>query len=176
MLGAIWAQTTDGVIGFDGGMPWHIPEDLAHFKEITLKYPVIMGRRTWESLPEKVRPLPGRDNLILSSRPAGDWSHGARVLARLPEITEDTWIMGGAQVYAKTLADVDVLEVTEIDARLRNQLGDAAALAPTISDAFELVRETEWQASERGRLRLGGRHEAAGPVHYRFQRYERKER
>lgn len=175
MLGAIWAQSRDGVIGFDGDMPWHIPEDLAHFKEITLKYPVIMGRRTWESLPEKVRPLPGRENIILSSRPPGIWSRGAEVLAQLPEITQDTWIMGGAQIYAATLADVDVLEVTEIDAHLRSPLGDAAVLAPAIPASFELVRETGWRCSERGTLRLGQPSETSGPVRYRFHRYERKE-
>lgn len=175
MLGAIWAQSRDGVIGFDGDMPWHIPEDLAHFKEITLKYPVIMGRHTWESLPEKVRPLPGRENIVLSSRLPGAWSRGAEVLAQLPEITQDTWIMGGAQIYAATLADADILEVTEIDAQLRGPLGDAAVLAPAIPNSFELVRETEWYSSERGTLRLGKTAETSGPVRYRFHRYERKE-
>lgn len=65
-LGAIWAQTIDGVIGRDGVMPWHVPEDLAHFKEATAGKPVIMGRRTWESLPDAYKPLPGRVNIIVS--------------------------------------------------------------------------------------------------------------
>lgn len=65
-LGAIWAQTIDGVIGRDGVMPWHVPEDLAHFKEATAGKPVIMGRRTWESLPDTYKPLPGRTNIVVS--------------------------------------------------------------------------------------------------------------
>lgn len=65
-LGAIWAQTIDGVIGRDGVMPWHVPEDLQHFKEVTSGKPVIMGRRTWESLPDTHKPLPGRANIIVS--------------------------------------------------------------------------------------------------------------
>ena len=63
-LGMIWAEAHDaegrGVIGRDGDMPWHLPEDLAHFKAMTSGAPVIMGRCTWESLPERFRPLPGR--------------------------------------------------------------------------------------------------------------------
>ena len=58
-LGAIWTQTDTGIIGRDGDMPWYAPEDLAHFKKVTLGAPVIMGRRTWESLPPRFRPLPG---------------------------------------------------------------------------------------------------------------------
>ena len=65
-VGMIWAQTPDRVIGRDGTMPWHLPEDLAHFKEHTLGHPVIMGRRTWESFPERFRPLPGRTNIVVS--------------------------------------------------------------------------------------------------------------
>ena len=68
-VGMIWAQTPDRVIGRDGTMPWHLPEDLAHFKEHTLGHPVIMGRRTWESFPERFRPLPGRTNIVITSSP-----------------------------------------------------------------------------------------------------------
>ena len=58
-VGLIWAQSTSGVIGRGGGIPWQLPEDLAHFKELTMGHTVVMGRRTWESLPAKFRPLPG---------------------------------------------------------------------------------------------------------------------
>lgn len=64
MIGAIWAQSLARIIGDGAGMPWHLPEDLEHYKETTLGSPVIMGRRTWESLP--VTPLPGRANIIIS--------------------------------------------------------------------------------------------------------------
>ena len=66
ILGAIWAQTCDGIIGRNGTMPWHVPEDLKHFQQTTAGKPVIMGRRTWESLPDTYKPLPGRVNIIVS--------------------------------------------------------------------------------------------------------------
>lgn len=69
-IGMIWAQTLNGAIGRDGDMPWHLPEDLAHFKATTLGKPVIMGRRTWESLPVKFRPLPGRANIVVTRNPS----------------------------------------------------------------------------------------------------------
>ena len=70
----IWAEADDkdgrpGAIGFDGGMPWHLPEDMKRFKELTVSHPVIMGRRTWESLNVKYRPLPNRDNIVVSHNP-----------------------------------------------------------------------------------------------------------
>ena len=64
-VGLIWAQSTSGVIGRGGGIPWQLPEDLAHFKELTMGHTVVMGRRTWESLPAKFRPLPGRRNVVV---------------------------------------------------------------------------------------------------------------
>lgn len=65
-IGLIWAEAEDGVIGKDGVMPWHIPEDLAHFKRITLGAPVVMGRKTWDSLPVRFRPLAGRRNIVVT--------------------------------------------------------------------------------------------------------------
>lgn len=176
MIGSIWAQSRDGVIGDGVDMPWYVPEDLAHFKEITLKHPVLMGRRTWESLPERFRPLPGRENLILSSRAPGAWSAGAAVVDKLPQL-EDVWIMGGGSVYAATLDSAAVLEVTVFDAELREILGDAAVLAPEIPAAFELVSDTGWLTSASGRLKVGGDSttRSAEPVRYRFQRYQRKD-
>ncbi|MBD8043933.1 dihydrofolate reductase [Arthrobacter sp. Sa2BUA2] len=121
----IWAQTGDGVIGRDGGMPWHLPEDLAHFKATTQGHPVIMGRRTWESFPEAFRPLPNRTNIVISSRPglaAELGSQGAAVVSSLEAALEAAegsegssriWIVGGSQLYAaaEPLADVAIVTV-----------------------------------------------------------------
>jgi len=75
-LHLIYARARNGVIGKDNQMPWHLPEDLAHFKRVTLGQPVIMGRKTWDSLPPKFRPLPGRLNIVVTRQP--DWrSEGA---------------------------------------------------------------------------------------------------
>ncbi len=180
MLGAIWAQSLDGVIGDGAGMPWHIPEDLTHFREITTGHPVLMGRRTWLSLPEKFRPLPGRLNFVLTTREPGEWSAGARVVNELPDTLEvptdsDTWIMGGGQVYAATIGEVDVLEITLVDVQLADTLGDLAVHAPEIPAEFGLVSDTDWLVSERGRLTAGDHPGTELPLKYRFLRYERKE-
>src|SRR5699024_7697112 len=66
VVGMIWARANDRVIGAGGTMPWHLPEDLAHFKSVTSGHPVVMGRRTWDSLPARNRPLPGRRNIVVT--------------------------------------------------------------------------------------------------------------
>ena len=103
-IGLIWAQSTSGVIGRDGGIPWRLPEDQARFKELTLGHRVVMGRLTWESLPARVRPLPGRKNVVLT-RQAGYMADGAHVVSTLQEaLTDDlTWVIGGAQLYSLAL-------------------------------------------------------------------------
>lgn len=170
MIGAIWAQSLDGIIGDGAGMPWHLPEDLKHFKETTLGSPVIMGRRTWESLP--VTPLPSRANIIISSREAGPWSNGAYVYRDLPDFEDSAWIIGGAQLYEATLDEVAVVERTLIDAHLAPLLPHNAVYAPRITDDFQLVSESDWLTSERGRVTLEGADQS--PLRFRFQRFERK--
>jgi len=175
VLGAIWAQSLDGIIGDGAGMPWHVPEDLAHFREVTSGHPVIMGRRTWLSLPERFRPLPQRENLILSTRSPGDWSAGGTVITEVPLIdAPEAWIMGGGQVYAATIEDCDVLEVTLMGVQLGDALGDRAVFAPTIPHNFGLVSDTDWLVSDNGRLILDDQPSDL-PLRYRFLRYERKE-
>lgn len=80
----IWAQARDGAIGRDGVMPWHLPEDLAHFRSVTTGAPVVMGRRTWESLPERFRPLPARRNIVVTRDPVYD-APGASVVFSLED-------------------------------------------------------------------------------------------
>ena len=145
----------NGLIGANGTMPWHLPEDLKRFKEITYGHPIIMGRRTWESLP--TRPLPGRANHVLSSRQPGTWSRGAYVSRDIPDLETDAWIIGGAQVYEATIDEVDVIERTLIDATFDVP---TPVHAPRIDDAFELVSESGWRTSTSG-------------LRYTFQRFER---
>ncbi|GAB3080042.1 dihydrofolate reductase [Corynebacterium aquatimens] len=185
-LGAIWAQSLDRVIGDGHGMPWYLPEDLKHFKETTLGHPVIMGRRTWESLP--FRPLPSRPNHVVSSREPGAWSDGAYVSPDLPDIATDAWIMGGAQLYEATLDEVSVIELTLIDGYLASALGHRAVRAPRIEAAdFELVSDSGWLTSERGHLILPAVESEQAPgdqavsdpsaapgLRYKFQRYARR--
>ena len=128
-LGAIWAQTDAGIIGRHGDMPWRAPEDLAHFKAVTLGAPVIMGRRTWESFPPRFRPLPGRTNIVISrsvsdaeERDGALWVpsldaalYAARDAVGAPvedtpadAAAVDAWIIGGGSVYAEALSRTDL--------------------------------------------------------------------
>jgi dihydrofolate reductase len=70
-VGLIWAQTPDGVIGAGNTIPWRVPEDVAHFKATTLGHTVVMGRKTWESLPPRFRPFSGRRNIVVTATRAG---------------------------------------------------------------------------------------------------------
>lgn len=120
-LRLIWAQAHNGAIGLNGALPWHLPEDLRHFKEKTAGCPVIMGRKTWQSLPSKFKPLPGRRNIVLTRCDA--WSEGgAEACKTLQEAllkcanSKEVWVIGGAEIYALALPLADTAEVTEIDA------------------------------------------------------------
>jgi dihydrofolate reductase len=129
-VGLVWAQDRGGVIGRDGALPWHLPEDLAHFRALTRGATVVMGRATWESLPERFRPLPGRRNVVLSRRP-GYRAAGADVRdsldAALADVEGPVWVIGGAQVYEQAKSLADRATVTEVDVRV-----DGDALAPRL--------------------------------------------
>jgi dihydrofolate reductase len=126
-LGLIWAQSSTGVIGKAGTMPWHLPEDLKHFSSLTSGHPVIMGRKTWESFPDKYRPLPGRTNIVITRQAA--WrdtpgAEGAVAVASLDDALlesqfvpghETVWIIGGGEIFAQALDLADIAVVTTID-------------------------------------------------------------
>ena len=119
-LTLIAAVARNGVIGCQNALPWHLPEDLRHFKALTTGHAVIMGRKTWESLPERFRPLPGRLNIVLTRRP--DYAApGAQIAGSLEGAMatagEHTpYVIGGAELYALALPLADRLALTEIDA------------------------------------------------------------
>jgi dihydrofolate reductase len=150
-LHLIYARARNGVIGKDNQMPWHLPEDLAHFKRVTLGQPVIMGRKTWDSLPARFRPLPGRLNIVVTRQ--SDWqAEGALRAASIDEAMHqcgeatDAWIMGGAEIYRQAEPLASTAVVTEIDADFE---GDA--FAPTLaSDWQEVQRESHTSASGLG--------------------------
>jgi dihydrofolate reductase len=112
----IVARARNGAIGKDGGMPWHLPADLSHFKRTTMGNPVIMGRRTWESIG---RALPGRRNIVVSRTP-GFRAAGAEVVASLAEAwravadAPESFVIGGAQLYAQALPEADRIYLTQI--------------------------------------------------------------
>ncbi|MDP1652138.1 MAG: dihydrofolate reductase [Rhodocyclaceae bacterium] len=125
-LTLIAAVAKNGVIGDSNALPWHLPEDLKHFKQLTSGHAVIMGRKTWESLPLRFRPLPGRLNIVLTRDPSCV-AAGATVVHTLQEALKvgaggTAFIIGGAELYAHALPLTERLELTEIDAEF---FGDA---------------------------------------------------
>jgi dihydrofolate reductase len=118
-INLILARSSNGVIGKHNALPWHLPEDLAHFKQLTQGWPVIMGRKTWDSLPTRFRPLPGRMNVVITRQP--NWpGGGAKVTASLAdalalcEAAAQVWVIGGAQIFAEAEPLAQRIEVTEI--------------------------------------------------------------
>jgi len=138
VIGLIWAQAANGVIGRDGTIPWHVPEDFAHFRACTTGATVVMGRRTWESLPDRSRPLPGRRNLVLTRqegwRAAGAEVHGGLAAALAAAGEGDVWVIGGTRVYAQAMPLAERIELTELAEPVE---GDA--VAPPIGPEWQQV-------------------------------------
>jgi dihydrofolate reductase len=136
----IVARARNGVIGRAGTLPWRLPEDLAFFKRTTMGHPIVMGRRTWESIG---RPLPGRRNVVVS-RQAGFVAAGAEVVPGFDEALRlcagnpELFVIGGAQLYAEALPRAGRLIVTEIDADFD---GDTHWPAPDPAQWREAARE-----------------------------------
>jgi dihydrofolate reductase len=158
-LHLIYARARNGVIGRDKNLPWHLPEDLAHFKRLTLGCPVIMGRKTWDSLPPKFRPLPGRSNIVITRQP--NWhnvgaiaAHGLEAALSLCAQADHVWVIGGAQIYAQALPLATTVEVTEIDADFEG-------------DAYAPALGAQWREHQRES------HTAANGLPYSFVRYVR---
>jgi dihydrofolate reductase len=161
-LGLIFARARNGVIGKDGGLPWHLPEDLAHFKKLTMGCPVIMGRKTWDSLPERFRPLPGRTNVVVTRQP-GWQAEGASRAGSLEEALAlcsaqpMAWVIGGAELYAHALPLAHTAEITQIDEDFE---GDASI--PELGPEWkEVAREA---------------HTAANGLDYSFVTYRNTQR
>lgn len=150
MLGLIWAQAAGRVIGADGVMPWHLPEDLAHFKKTTYGNPVIMGRRTWESFPERFRPLPGRRNIVISRSASAGGAESADSLDAALRLAPggDTWVIGGGGLFTEALPRADRVVVTEIDLTV-----DGDTFAPVLGAEWTIARtnpEEGWLTSTTG--------------------------
>lgn len=147
MISLIVAMARNRVIGRDGGLPWHLPEDLRHFRALTLGKPVVMGRRTCESLG---RALPGRRNLVVTRDPAYRAPPDFEVYGSLEDAfaacraTPEIMVIGGAAIYAQTLGIADRIYLTLID---RDFEGDTL---------FPHYDETMWRET--------GRSDHAGPA------------
>lgn len=164
-FGAVVAADADRGIGRDGALPWHLPEDLRWFRRVTVgdgDQAVVMGRRTWESIPERYRPLPERRNLVLSRREGLELPHGVLRAGTLEEALERAadaraiYVIGGGEVYAAALRDPRCtrLYLTRVDA-----VHDCDTHLPELGP--------EWQqTADHG----GGEHNG---VHFRFLQFDR---
>ncbi|MCL2802501.1 MAG: dihydrofolate reductase [Micrococcales bacterium] len=149
----IWVQSANRVIGVDGGLPFSLPEDMARFKALTMGGAVIMGRATWESLPPRFRPLPGRRNVVLTRQPS--WVASGALVAHSPAEALDLasgdhvrWVVGGGQVYHQFVDLAQWAEVTEVNA---DAPGDT--LAPRLDPPWQVVARdpsTGWLTSQTG--------------------------
>jgi dihydrofolate reductase len=159
-LGLIYARSRNGVIGKDGTMPWRLPEDMAHLKATTMGHPVIMGRKTWDSIPPRFRPLAGRRNIVVT-RQAAWHAGGAQAVGSLEEAVKLcaeaplAWSIGGSEIYQLSLPLAELAVVTEIDADFE---GDA--FAPTL--------DASWQETARER------HVSATGLAYSFVTYTKQ--
>ena len=122
-LALIAAVARNGAIGKGNALLWHEPEDLKHFRRVTMGCPVIMGRKTWDSLPARFRPLPGRRNIVISRDTAWQ-AEGVEAASSIDAAlalltgTGRAFVVGGAEIYALALPHADELVLTEIDADL----------------------------------------------------------
>ena len=158
-LSLIFARSRNGVIGCHNTLPWHLPEDLAHFKATTLGQPVIMGRKTWDSLPPKFRPLPGRLNIVVTRQ--REWqdsgacaAHSLEHALQLCPSDAAPWVIGGAEIYQQAMTLATRAVVTVIDADYEG-------------DAFAPQFNSDWQETAREP------HVAANGLSYSFVTYLR---
>jgi dihydrofolate reductase len=160
MISLVVAYARNGVIGRDGELPWRLPSDMKHFRELTAGATVLMGRKTYESIPARFRPLPGRRNLVLSRSPELAFA-GAEVFgdlgAALAACTgEECFVIGGGATYAEALPLADRVYATEVDADLA---GDTF---------FAPLDEAEWACVSTGDRIAENDHE------FRIRVYERR--
>jgi dihydrofolate reductase len=142
MIILIAAVARNGCIGTNGQLPWHLPEDMARFKALTTGGVILMGRKTWESLPERFRPLPNRTNLVITRQESYAVPDGVEVYASMDDAMathadDSVIVMGGAQIYAQAMDHADRMYITHVD---RDVDGDAF---------FPEIHAETWEAVER---------------------------
>lgn len=138
----IAAVARNRVIGRDNQLIWNIPEDMAHFKALTAGHTVLMGRKTWESLPPRFRPLPGRRNIVISRQadydaPGAELATSLEAGIALANADETIFVIGGAEIYRQAMDLADHLEITEVD------------LSPEGDSWFPEITKTDWNTTRR---------------------------
>lgn len=159
-LTLIAAVANNRVIGQNNALPWHLPEDMKHFKETTHGAPVIMGRKTWESLPEKFRPLPGRANIVISRNPhykapGATLANSLDAALNTCNTATEAFVIGGEELYRQAIDQADRLILTEIALTVN---GDAH---------FPVIAAGNWHETSRQS------HLSSSGIPYAFVIYER---
>jgi dihydrofolate reductase len=158
VVSIVVAHSANGVIGRDGGLPWHLPTDMKHFRELTTGQAVVMGRKTFESLPDAFRPLPNRRNVVLSSDPSYT-AEGAEVFpdleAALDSCAGHCFVIGGGVTYEQALPLAERVYATRIEATV-----DGDTLFPELA-------ASEWRCAEQSEPIAENDHE------FTFRRYDR---
>ncbi len=144
-LALIAAIAKNNCIGIKNQLPWNLPEDLKHFKDLTMGKTVLMGRNTWLSLPQKFRPLPGRKNVVISFDPIDDLPSDVRWFNSLDTAlrelkNEDVFVTGGAMIYKQTIDHADTLYITHV-----HRIVDGDVFFPVIDTS-------KWKEVEREKL------------------------
>lgn len=119
MVTIVAAVARNGCIGKDGGLPWHLPEDMKRYREITMGKVIVMGRKTWESIPDRFRPLPGRTNVVVTRQatyplPAGVERFASLAEALAAHAADEVVVNGGGAIYAEAMAHADALDLTHV--------------------------------------------------------------
>lgn len=165
ILSLIASAGANNEIGREGDLCWHIREDLRHFKQLTIGFPVIMGRKTWESLPK--RPLPGRLNIVIGTPSKIEVAEGEENVAKASSLKEalsiaresgaqKAYIIGGASVYSQAIPVADRLDITRI-----------FASDPEADTFFPEIDPSRWQLKEASDIMTSD-----NGVSYRFETYE----
>lgn len=155
MIALVVAHSANRVIGRDGGLPWRLPTDMRRFRELTTGHAVVMGRRTYESLPDAFRPLPDRRNVVLTSD-AAYAAAGAEVVTDLDAaLADDCFVIGGGEIYAQALPHAQRVYATEIEAEID---GDTY---------FPALPAGEWRCVERSERIVEHGHAYTFAVHDR---------
>jgi len=161
VISLIWAMDQNRLIGQNNRLPWRLPEDLKYFKAVTMGAPVIMGRKTFESI--NCRPLPGRNNIIMT-RDQAYQAEGVTIMHEIADVMahvqgdKEAFVIGGAEIYTSFLPFADRLYITQIEDSFE---GDAY---------FPEVNMDEWVLSSKEK----GPKDEKNPYHYYFEVYDRK--
>ena len=161
----IYACSQEGIIGVNGDIPWMIPEDFKHFRDTTLNKTVVMGSKTWDSLPATVRPLPDRQNWVMTRNPEARVFTGAQVVGfedvlKASEL-DNLFVIGGAELIRLFHPHADKIIETEVIANLKLSDTDVVVSCDTVPAYFSLIECSSWNTSSTG-------------YQYRFKTYLKK--